>query len=359
MNWRRFRFWHPGQNSFSQEAGAAMFHGLRVRLTLWYCGVLAAVLVLFSFTLYFGAQHFLLGPVEDSTAGHAGEHLNQWLLNSQDDACSNFSNQGGPGGPPSAPTGPFRPEIIACFNSDGSLIQNTSTAQLPSAFLTNNLAKTVLQSGQPTGDIVNVGGTDVYRYAIPVPALSGQGYMGVVMAGEPIQAQENALSSLLVLLLTIGGGALLFAAVGGLFLSNRALQPAQLAWANQQRFIADASHELRTPLTLLRADAEVLLRGRERLPPDDALLLEDIVEETAHMAALADNMLTLARLDAGHFHVERAPVDLGDVAASVARRGAALAAEKEIVLGVEGAHPAGAPVLGDRALLEQAALILL
>ncbi|HAH00304.1 MAG TPA: two-component sensor histidine kinase, partial [Ktedonobacter sp.] len=59
--------------------------------------------------------------------------------------------------------------------------------------------------------------------------------------------------------------ALLGAGVGGLFLANRALAPARLAWTNQQRFIADASHELRTPLTLLRADAEVLLRGRAQL----------------------------------------------------------------------------------------------
>jgi hypothetical protein len=39
----------------------------------------------------------------------------------------------------------------------------------------------------------------------------------------------------------------------------------------------------RTPLTLLRADAEMLLRSRDRFSPDDAELLEDIAAEASHM----------------------------------------------------------------------------
>lgn len=335
-----------------------MFQGLRIRLTLWYCGVLAAVLVVFSFTLYFVAQYNLLNPIEANTQMHAGEHLSQWIFSSSPDhACSTNFDQGGPGGPPSAPTGPFRPEIIACFDQNGSLIQNTSTAQLPSAFLNNDLAKTVLQTGHPTGDVVNVGGTHVYRYAVPVPVPSGNGYAGVVMAGESIQNQEDALSLILVLLLSIGGGALLLAAIGGLFLSNRALQPARLAWANQQRFIADASHELRTPLTLMRADAEVLLRGRKHLDAEDAELLEDIVTETNHMSRLVTNMLTLSRLDAGSTHREHEIIDLSQLAQQAARRIAALTEERGISVQLE---TNGEPtVIGDPLLLEEVLMALL
>ncbi len=79
------------------------------------------------------------------------------------------------------------------------------------------------------------------------------------------------------------------ATIGGYFLAARALDPARLAFARQQTFIADAAHELRTPLTLLRADAEVLLRGRERFEPDDAALLEDIVAETGHLSVALDD----------------------------------------------------------------------
>ena len=65
MNWSR-PAWLPmqhGKGRLSREPGAAMFQGLRVRLTLWYCGVLCAALVLFVVFLYFGVRYLLLTPV--------------------------------------------------------------------------------------------------------------------------------------------------------------------------------------------------------------------------------------------------------------------------------------------------------
>ncbi len=129
------------------------------------------------------------------------------------------------------------------------------------------------------------------------------------------------------------------------------------SWANQQRFIADASHELRTPLTLLRADAEVLLRGREQLATEDAALLEDIVAEANHMATLATNMLTLARLDNSSSHREHEVLNLAEVARAGGRRIQALADQAEIRLQLEVSETA--LVIGDPALLEQAVLVLL
>src|SRR5260370_10856886 len=119
-------------------------------------------------------------------------------------------------------------------------------------------------------------------------------------------------------LVSVGGTSLLGAGLGGLFLAHRALAPARLAWANQQRFITDASHELRTPLTLLRADAEVLLRSREGMAAEDAPLLEDIVAEANHMAGLTNNLLTLARLDSRSSHHEHEVVRVASLADAVA-----------------------------------------
>src|SRR6266699_6656509 len=90
MNWRRPTWWflHRVKGRFSQEAGAALFQGLRIRLTLWYCGVLGAAMVLFGVTLYLGTQFFLLTPIMDDAAGHAHAHVQQWLKNSPySDAC--------------------------------------------------------------------------------------------------------------------------------------------------------------------------------------------------------------------------------------------------------------------------------
>jgi signal transduction histidine kinase len=219
--------------------------------------------------------------------------------------------------------------------------------------------KTALQTSQPAHDIIDAGGTtgQIYRYALVVPNQTGSGNAGVVLIGESVQAQESALSLLLKLLLSIGGVALLGAGLGGLFLANRALAPARLAWANQQRFIADASHELRTPLTLLRADAEVLLRGRQRLEAEDAALLEDIVIEANRMARLSNSLLTLARLDNSALHREHDVVDLAELAQKGARRVQSLAEQSGITVQIENA---GTPcVIGDPMLLEQAVLVLL
>ena len=63
-------WWPPRQrmSRHTQEAGAGLFQGLRVRLTLWYCGMLGLALVLFGVVLYFGAQYFLLTPIETDAA---------------------------------------------------------------------------------------------------------------------------------------------------------------------------------------------------------------------------------------------------------------------------------------------------
>jgi signal transduction histidine kinase len=159
------------------------------------------------------------------------------------------------------------------------------------------------------------------------------------------------------LLLVIGAVAVLVATFGGLFLANRALVPARLALARQQAFIGDASHELRTPLTLIRANAEVLLRRRDRVEPEDAVLIEDIVTETEHMDRLTTNLLTLARLDAGRLKLDRRPLELAEVAQIVVRRLAALAQKKGLT--VHEHYGTGARVLGDQQALEQAIVIIM
>ncbi|HEY6408515.1 MAG TPA: ATP-binding protein [Ktedonobacteraceae bacterium] len=352
--------WWPlrrGRGGLSREAGAALFQGLRVRLTLWYCLVLGAALVLFSVALYFSVQHFLLSPIEDSAAASANGHVMQWFADQFDHGCR-----------PSGPPGQFGPpiqglstsEVIACFDQNGSLlVQNGYTTSLSPAFLNNNLVKKALQTGQPAYDIVDAGGSvgQIYRYAQVVPNSTGNGNVGVVLIGVSIQAQQNELSLLLTLLFAVGGVALVGAGLGGLFLSNRALAPARLAWTNQQRFIADAAHELRTPLTLLRADAEVLLRGREHLEAEDAALLEDIVAETSHMSNLTSNLLTLARLDNRFSHQEQEVVSLAELAQKGARRVQALAEQRGITVQMENTNDPY--VIGDPMLLEQAVLSLL
>src|SRR6184192_2648073 len=119
MNWRRPTWWflHRVKGRFSQEAGAAMFQGLRIRLTLWYCVVLGAALVLFSVSLYFLVQHFLLSPIEDAAAMQARDHVRQWLIDPLDHGCRPPRPQGQFGPPP----GPGSMSmLVVCFDQNGS-----------------------------------------------------------------------------------------------------------------------------------------------------------------------------------------------------------------------------------------------
>ncbi|KUL34839.1 histidine kinase [Streptomyces sp. NRRL F-4489] len=76
-----------------------------------------------------------------------------------------------------------------------------------------------------------------------------------------------------------------------------------------RRFAADASHELRTPVANVRGHAELALRHRGPVPAPVRHALERIHAESQRMTRLVDDLLLLARLDAGRA-LERAPVDL-------------------------------------------------
>ncbi|GAA3023692.1 HAMP domain-containing sensor histidine kinase [Streptomyces glomeratus] len=74
-------------------------------------------------------------------------------------------------------------------------------------------------------------------------------------------------------------------------------------------FAADASHELRTPVASVRGHAELALLNPGPVPPEVHRALERIAAESARMGEMVDDLLLLARLDAGR-PLERRPVDL-------------------------------------------------
>lgn len=79
---------------------------------------------------------------------------------------------------------------------------------------------------------------------------------------------------------------------------NAMLARLQASVADLSRLTADASHELRTPVTLVRTTAEVTL-SRERTPAEYREAMADILGHAVRMSGLVDNLLALARTDAG------------------------------------------------------------
>ncbi len=80
-----------------------------------------------------------------------------------------------------------------------------------------------------------------------------------------------------------------------------------------RRFVADASHELRTPLASIRGYTELVRRSPDDLPPAALAALARVEAESVRMTALVDDLLLLARLDAGR-PLDREPVDLAALA---------------------------------------------
>jgi two-component system OmpR family sensor kinase len=104
-------------------------------------------------------------------------------------------------------------------------------------------------------------------------------------------------------------------------LARRAASEARL-----RRFAADASHELRTPLAAIRGYAELALRHPGTAPEAVTHALGRVLSESTRMSVLVDDLLLLARLDAGR-PLSRDPVDVSRLAidatsdAQVARPG--------------------------------------
>ncbi|MEU5321946.1 HAMP domain-containing sensor histidine kinase [Streptomyces sp. NPDC021056] len=80
---------------------------------------------------------------------------------------------------------------------------------------------------------------------------------------------------------------------------HAALHSRQQSEMRVRQFVADASHELRTPLSSIRGYAELTRRGREQIGPDTRHALGRIESEAGRMTLLVEDLLLLARLDAG------------------------------------------------------------
>jgi two-component system OmpR family sensor kinase len=136
---------------------------------------------------------------------------------------------------------------------------------------------------------------------------------------------------------------------------NALLERIERAVTGTRRFTSDASHELRAPLTVLRGELELAL-SRPRTMPEYEEVLRRCLDEVLRLARLADDMLTLTRVEGGVVGVKRVAVDLDEVAGRAVGRKRALATARGVTLDLAGT--AGV-VSGDGDLLLRALECLL
>jgi signal transduction histidine kinase len=169
---------------------------------------------------------------------------------------------------------------------------------------------------------------------LSVPVYHERRIDGAIQVGKPLAEGRRDFAELLTILLLTGGGGLALAALGSLFLADRAMRPIRLAFEQQRRFIADASHELRTPVAVLRARAEVLEREGTRLPPEQLEQVQLLREDATELTVFLEELLDLARLDAGQAELTLDPVALSDVAEEVVAQLGPLAVQRHVRLQV-------------------------
>lgn len=129
---------------------------------------------------------------------------------------------------------------------------------------------------------------------------------------------------------------------------NDMLARLEHAFEAQRRFTADASHELRSPLSRLRTELEITLR-RPRGADEYVQALRSGLEDVARLTALVEELLTLARLDAGQDSAPVSPVAIGPIVEAVVRRARPAAQARGMTLSVAGAEDPGADSLEENA----------
>ena len=115
-------------------------------------------------------------------------------------------------------------------------------------------------------------------------------------------------------------------------LSRLAVNPVKRAWDQQKQFIADASHELKTPLTVILANNNIVMSHPDAAVRDEQKWLESTEEEAQHMKSLIDQMLFLAKADAGGVQAEKSEVNFSELVEGASLNFEPVAFEKEVLI---------------------------
>ncbi|NJJ40138.1 sensor histidine kinase [Paenibacillus apii] len=369
---------------------------IKLRLTAWYSGILAVMLLAFSAAIYGFFYINTYGDIKDRLRNQAkGESLDVVFDNRLE--AQNLYGQ-------------------MYFYDSGKLIQSLTLTNI-------NLRFDVPSRESLKGDGFKDAYYKGYHFLIFQKAVNVEGFgknpAAVLQMAAYTGEQDKLLERLKTILIAGSFATLIAAFTFGLFLARKAMSPIgkvieaaegiqtgndlsvrieydgppdeigrlirtvnsmigrmegfyknlEQSYAAQRRFVSDASHELRTPLTTIRGNIELLqkvweLEPGEKPAMDEATIrqmsvesVRDIADEAKRMSRLVGDMLSLARADTGRTF-EKEPVALEPMMVEVARRAAFLPREAEWVVG-DLSVLNGKYVLGNKDYLQQMLFIFI
>jgi heavy metal sensor kinase len=308
-----------------------------LRLTLWYLAIFATAQLLFAFGMWFIlrqnfyriADEELRAQVEDLTRFFGAQKKNATVAKLQEEVAEAYVIE-------------HSGDFLQIIDSEGNWIFRANALQR------NSLAPPPSAIQRPLYQDLQLRGRQ-FRFLTARVEVNGHVY--AVQTGVPTDQMVRTLSLFRRYLLMFAPLLLLVAASGGFWLSRKALSPVdaltraarrisgcnlsdrletrktgdelqrlsdtlnemlariESAFLRITQFTADASHELRTPISLIRTEAEIVLR-RSRGDAEYREALRHILLEAERTTTLVEELLSLARADAGRESLHLNPLDL-------------------------------------------------
>jgi heavy metal sensor kinase len=322
---------------------------IRLRLTLWYCAMFATAAAMLSVSSWWMLRRSLIATEYHELQERAedvqllltqlGPHTNAELLQQKFTEIYQVKDDG---------------KYLQVLDQDGHWIYRSKR------MIDEGLRPASPEALPRQGTIVEFrqGTRYVRALAYPIRA-NGRAYS--VQTGIALNKSMVLLSAFGAQLLLLTPAVLILAAIGGHFMSRKALAPVaaiatearrindrnleirlpiattrdeishlsetlnqmlervELGVHSIREFTANAAHELRTPLALIRAEVEVAL-SVPRSAREYREACEQVQLETVRMTGLIDSLVMLARVDAGTEALRRHPIEANQLVSQVAEK---------------------------------------
>lgn len=367
-----------------------MFNSVRIRLTLWYVGVLSLVLIGFSFAVYTllarearsdldrelaGAIDVLSRSLRHEIAEHEGKLPGEQSFISQ--VLDTVYQDSFPG------------MSIAVYDAANLIAAKPGAASVvparpQSADLTVEYSRMQLD-GEPQRIAAQAVDTEVGRYVfvaesslLPVEtelaklrrifylsiplALAATALGGFLLARKSLapvvemsEAADRISSKDLSQRIAVGNPQDELGKLAATL--NKLLARLERSFALQRQFMEDSSHELRTPVYVAHTAAQVMLEhdGRSEAEYREALITID--QQMKRLHNLVEDLFVLARADSGTYPLRIAGFDLGETVDEAVRAAKLLGQRKGVT--VTGPELRELPSQGDESLTRQLLMILL
>jgi heavy metal sensor kinase len=337
---------------------------LRLKLTLWHVFILGILLIAFSGFLYLTLSKSLYRGVDNKLrslaeliASESASPMSKFGFGNIDQTLEASMNL--------RPVGKFI-QVLDESGRIGKKSDNLRNVQLP---ISLNALKNA-SMGLVTFETNRSFGNTPLRI-VTLPVAEKDHTMRIVQVASSLEDVEDALNTLLLILLITVPSALIMASLGGQFLAHKALKPVDQitqtarmitsqnlnqripppkvkdeisrlvetfnemitrldqSFRQMKQFSSDASHELKTPLTILRGEVEVALR-KERTSPEYQRVLTSNLEEINRMSQIVEDLLLLSRADNGEILLNRKEINLSEILKEMIPQASLLSRHKDL-----------------------------